>query len=43
MFFIIKEAKDTVVYFSKGTAKVLCFYFVLIKYLKKRPNITRSM
>ena len=39
MFFIIEEAKETVIDFSKGTVKVLwfCFvsikfYFVLIKY-----------
>ena len=32
MFFIIEEAKETVLEFSKGTFKVLWFYFVLIKY-----------
>ena len=30
MFFIIEEAKETVLDFSKGTVKVLWFYFVLI-------------
>ena len=30
MFFIIEEAKETVLDFSKGTVKVLQFYFVLI-------------
>ena len=30
MFFIIEEAKETVSDFSKGAAKVLWFYFVLI-------------
>ena len=30
MFFIIEEAKETVLDFSKGTVKVLKFYFVLI-------------
>ena len=28
MFFIIEEAKEIVLEFSKGTAKVLWFYFV---------------
>ena len=32
MFFIIEEAKETVLDFWKGTVKVLCFYFVLICY-----------
>ena len=32
MFFIIEEAKETVLDFSKGTVKVSWFYFVLIKY-----------
>ena len=32
MFFIIEEAKETVLDFSKGTVEVLWFYFVLIKY-----------
>ena len=32
MFFIIEEAKETVLDFSRGTVKVLWFYFVLIKY-----------
>ena len=32
MFFIIEEAKETVLDFSKGTVKVLWFYFPLIKY-----------
>ena len=31
MFFIIEEAKETVLDFSKGTVKVLWFYFVLIE------------
>ena len=30
MFLIIEETKETVLYFSKGTVKVLWFYFVLI-------------
>ena len=30
MFFIIEEAKEIVLDFSKGTAKVLWFYFVLM-------------
>ena len=30
MFFIFEEAKEAVLYFSKGTVKVLWFYFVLI-------------
>ena len=30
MFFIIAEVKETVLHFSKGTVKVLWFYFVLI-------------
>ena len=29
MFFIIEEVKETVLDFSKGTVKVLLFYFVL--------------
>ena len=29
-FFITKETKETVLDFSKGTVKVLLFYFVLI-------------
>ena len=29
MFFIIEEPKETVLDFSKGTVKVLSFYFVL--------------
>ena len=32
IYFIIEEAKETVLGFSKGTVKVLWFYFVLIKY-----------
>ena len=32
MFFIIEEAKEIVLDFSKGTVKVLWFYFPLIKY-----------
>ena len=31
MFFIIEEVKETVLDFSKGTIKVLWFYFVLVK------------
>ena len=30
MFFIIKEVKETVLDFSKGTVHMLWFYFVLI-------------
>ena len=30
MFFIIEEAKQTILIFSTGTVKVLWFYFVLI-------------
>ena len=30
MFLIIEEAKETVLDFSKGTVKVLSFYFVFI-------------
>ena len=30
MFFIIEEAKETIIDFPKGTVKVLWFYFVLI-------------
>ena len=30
MYFIIEEAKETVLDFSKGTVKVLWFYFLLI-------------
>ena len=30
MFFIIEEAKETVLDFSKWTVKALWFYFVLI-------------
>ena len=30
MFFIIEEAKETVLDFSKATIKVLWFYFILI-------------
>ena len=32
IFFIIEEAKETVLGFSQGAVKVLWFYFVLIKY-----------
>ena len=32
IFFITEEAKERVLDFSKGTVKVLWFYFVLIKY-----------
>ena len=31
MYFVIEEAKETILGFSKGTVKVLCFYFVFIK------------
>ena len=30
MFFILEEAKETVLDFSQGTVRVLQFYFVLI-------------
>ena len=30
IFFIIEEVKETILEFSKGTVKVLWFYFVLI-------------
>ena len=30
IFFIIQEAKETILDFSQGTVKVLYFYFVLI-------------
>ena len=30
MFFVIEEAKETVLDLPKGTVKVLWFYFVLI-------------
>ena len=30
MYYIIKETKETVLDFSKGTLKVSCFLFVLI-------------
>ena len=30
LFFIIEEAKETILDFSQGTVKVLKFYFVLI-------------
>ena len=32
MYSITEEAKETVLDFSKGTLKVLWFYFVLMKY-----------
>ena len=32
IFFVIEEAKETVLDFFKGTVEVLRFYFVLIKY-----------
>ena len=32
MFFIIEEAKETILDFSQGTIKVLRIYFTLIKY-----------
>ena len=35
MFFIIEEAKETILHFSQGTVKVLKFYFVLIQYQYK--------
>ena len=31
IFFIIEEAKETVLDFSQGTVKLLLFYFVLIQ------------
>ena len=31
IFFIIEEAEGTVLGFSKGTVKLLWFYFILIK------------
>ena len=31
MFFIIEEAEGTVLGFSKGTVKLLWFYFILTK------------
>ena len=31
IFFIIEEAKETVLGFSQGTVKLLLFYFVLIQ------------
>ena len=35
IFFIIEEAKETVLNSSEGTVKILQFYFVLIKYQHK--------
>ena len=35
MFFIIQEAKETVLGFSKWPVEILWFYFVLISYLYK--------
>ena len=35
IFYIIKKAKETILYFSKGTIKVLWFHFVLTKYWYK--------
>ena len=32
MYFITEDTKETALDFSKGTVKVLWFYFVLIKY-----------
>ena len=32
IFFIIEEVKETILDFSKGTVKVLSFYFILIWY-----------
>ena len=29
-FFIIKEAKETILDFSQGTVRVICFYFALM-------------
>ena len=43
MFFIIEELKETVLDFSKGTDKVLWFYFDLIQYYYKLLNITLQM
>ena len=42
MFFNIEEAKETILNFSKGTVKVLWFYFVLKSYIKWL-NIALSM
>ena len=42
MFFIIEEAKETALYFSKGTVKVLWFYFVCIWYLYKMTQYNTS-
>ena len=39
MFFIIEEAKLTVLDFSKGTVKVLWFYFRLIQYWYKSDSV----
>ena len=38
MFFIIKEAKETVLNFSQGNAKVWSFYCVLIQYQYKMTH-----
>ena len=38
MFFIIEEAKETVLDFSKGTIKVLWLCFVLIQYKMNQYN-----
>ena len=35
LFFIIEEAKETTLDFSKGSEKVLAIYFILIKYQYK--------
>ena len=40
IFFITEEAKDTVLHFSKGTVKVIWFYFNVIL-IQKWLNITR--
>ena len=39
MFFIIEEAKLTVLDFSKGTVKVLWSYFRLIQYWYKSESV----
>ena len=35
MFFIIEEAKETILYFSQGTVRVLQIYFALMQYKYK--------
>ena len=39
IFFVIEEAKETVLDFSKRTIKLLWFYFVLIQYRFKNDSI----